>query len=502
MDLPHYDLDSLAYMSTDIVTATMSAGSQQEFTATVADVLYGSLKSGDRLETLSPFLRFFRPMEDGQRVILFLDRRPRQRDFFNPEASRSPFAVVPSGVYLIDAYGHVHQYYQENNPGLYAAEGYRFFPEKSVPTKEQDLRLPTLADVTSRMAESLKSVHRLRPLLDKAATRDDAAALMDLLDARSKGRKECGSDAIIDRLGDQLRSLNDPEISLKAFWLAPDWRSPMAFVDNGNGNKDYPAARVKYLLQTLSDARKNAALRVAAIEILLEVSRFHSGAQAGPSKSLPIDNEWLASSASEIQSLAKAIFDDDQQDGRLRSLCLRFIPLDQPAMAADARRVYARARSEELRFAIEEACLEISDGLYEGLKPPGGPVASVIVVAPERGCIKATGDNIAFLERYHERKDFHESGGTAGYPRFVLANLRTNQRFVPRFSQLSGWSSLRNGEMMFEFSLPLDVPSGDYTVTPEFSRNDEVISTGHKLMVAIRDTPAGRRLAPKNAVHY
>ncbi|MGA3042670.1 MAG: hypothetical protein ABSF54_17990 [Bryobacteraceae bacterium] len=497
MNLPHYDLDSLAYMSTDIVTATLSAGSQQQFTAAVTDVLYGSSKSGDRLETLSPFLSFFRPMEDGQRVILFLDRRPRQGDLFNPEASRSPFAVVPSGVYLIDAYEHVHQYYQENNPGLYAAEGYRFFLEKSVPTKEQDLALPTLADATSRIRASLKSVQPLRPLLDKAATRDDATALLDLLDARSRDRKGCGSDAVIDRLGEQLRALNDPEIALQSFSLAPDWRAPIAFVNNGgNPDKDYTAARVKYLLRTLSDVTKNASLRVAAMEILLDVSRFHSGPQVGPSRSLPIDNQWLAGAAGDIQSLAESIFDDGKQDDYLRSLCLRFMPIDQPAIAAVVRQVYSRTRSEELRFAIEDSFLEFSDALYEGLNPPGGPIASVIVAAPERGCIKASADNVAFVEKYREREDFHESG-EAGYPRFVLTNLRTGQRFVPKVSQLSGGSSVRSGEMTFEFSQRLDLPVGDYTVAPEFSRNGEVVSTGHKLMVVIGDTPTGRRLSLK-----
>ena len=494
MDLPHYDLDSLVYMSTDIVIATLSARSQEQFSATVADVLYGSLKSGDRLETLTPFLIFFRPMEDGQRVILFLDRRPRKPDFFNPEASKSPFAVLPSGVYLIDAYAHVHQYYQQDNPGPYVADGYQPFEPKSVPTKEQDLALPTLADTTSRISASLKAVQPLRPLLDKTATRDDATALMDLLDARSKGRKGCGSDAIIDRLGEQLRSLNDPEIALKSFSIAPDWRSPIAFVNNGNRGSDYTAPRVKYLLQTLSDARKNVALRIAAVETLLDVSRFHSSPQTGPSKSLPVDNEWLAGSAGQIQSIAKAIFDDEKQDEHLRSLCLGFIPFDQPALADDVKQVYSFTRSEELRFAIEDALLEFSDAFYEGLNPPGGPIASVIVAAPERGCVKATGDNIAFVERYRERKDFNESGG-AGYPQFVLTNPLTNQRFVPNFKQLSGWGSVRNGEITFELSQPLDLPVGDYTLAPEFSRNGKVVSTGHKLMVVISASATGSRLS-------
>jgi hypothetical protein len=73
----HLDLDSLTYLSTDLVLATLSVDAPQRFTATVTESLYGSLRPGEKLATLSDFLMFFAPMEDEQRVILFLDRRPR-----------------------------------------------------------------------------------------------------------------------------------------------------------------------------------------------------------------------------------------------------------------------------------------------------------------------------------------------------------------------------------------------------------------------------------------
>ena len=204
MDQLHYDLDSLAYMSTDIVIATLSVDTRNRITATVTDTVYGSLHAGDKLDTLSEFLGFFRPMEDGQRIVLFLDGRPHQPYFLYPEASKSPFAVPPSGVYLIDAYEHVHEYYQQNNPGPYVAQGYRFFLEASVPTKEEDLALPSLQEVRARMLASLKWVQPIRTLLDKVATRDDVPALIKLLDERSKAHKGCGiemGDAILERLG-------------------------------------------------------------------------------------------------------------------------------------------------------------------------------------------------------------------------------------------------------------------------------------------------------------
>src|SRR5215469_2328514 len=80
---PHYDVDSLVYMSTDIVVAKVSEDAQQGFAATVIETLYGSLRANDRIEKLSPFLTFFKPMESGMKVVLFLDRRPRQYDFFH-----------------------------------------------------------------------------------------------------------------------------------------------------------------------------------------------------------------------------------------------------------------------------------------------------------------------------------------------------------------------------------------------------------------------------------
>src|SRR5579863_6675444 len=92
MNLYHYDLDSLAYMSTDIVIVNLSIDSHDNFICTVTETLYGSLHAGDTLDTLAPFLLgFFKPMENGQRMVLFLDRRPQKYNFIYSELSKSPF---------------------------------------------------------------------------------------------------------------------------------------------------------------------------------------------------------------------------------------------------------------------------------------------------------------------------------------------------------------------------------------------------------------------------
>jgi hypothetical protein len=92
MDLPHYALDSLVYLSTDIVVADITKDTHGNFRATVTEPLFGSLQAGVKLDTLTPSLTFFQPPNDGQKPILFLDRRPRQYDFFHQDAAKSPFA--------------------------------------------------------------------------------------------------------------------------------------------------------------------------------------------------------------------------------------------------------------------------------------------------------------------------------------------------------------------------------------------------------------------------
>ena len=130
-------------------------------------------------------------MQGGMKVILFLDRRPHVYDFIHSDAAKSPFAIPPSGVYLIDDYEHVHEYFQEGNPGPYVAQGYTYFLQHSVPTKEQDLALPSLRETKDRIAAAIKSVQPVRPLLDKVAARRDAPALLKLVDRTSRSEKDC-----------------------------------------------------------------------------------------------------------------------------------------------------------------------------------------------------------------------------------------------------------------------------------------------------------------------
>jgi len=241
MDMPSYDEVSLVYMSTDSVIADLSEDSKQEFTATIVETLYGPLQSGDKLNTLTPFLTYFYPMKDGMRVVLFLDRHPQTYDFLH-SAAKSPFAIPPSGVYLIGHFQHVHRYFQMNNPGPYVAAGYSKFPKAQESAKEDDLKFPSLVDERAKIAESIRTVEPIRALLDKTATRDDAPALLNLVDRSSGSRENCGlrmAPAIAERATERIRSLNDPSLLLQAHVLAGDadsWSAAEGFI-NFRGRK-------------------------------------------------------------------------------------------------------------------------------------------------------------------------------------------------------------------------------------------------------------------------
>lgn len=515
MDLPHYDLDSLVYLSTDIVLADISKDAHGNFTVTVTETLYGSLQPGAKLDTLTPFLMFFQPLDDGQKVVLFLDRRPHQYDFLHQDAAKSPFAVPPSGVYLIDEYGHVHEYFQPNNPGPYVAQGYMYFLEHRVPTEKEDLALPSLDEVKARIAATVKSVIPIRYSLDQPTVAADVPGLVKLLVGRPRVPETCGvwrNDAIASRIIEKIRSLDDPELVLKLWHL--DRRVAGRFLQShGNTDKSFAAARVRYLIETLADRKKDVTLRTASSQFLLNLGRSHSGPQSAPSQTFPNDNDWSASSAAQIVTTVKAIFNDPAEDPDLRGFSLQFLDLNNPENVAAIQRVYAQTHSPELQFEIERTFLEVSDELYKSLHPSSGPVASIIQLAPEHGCRQPPDNQFVFLRRFYSTRAFNSQGAVILAGHIVLRNSQTGQSFNLRVRGLGGHYGTLDGVLPFSLEQVSDLPAGVYTLGMEYAHQfnhlptvgdvDEVPSVGHTITVAVIDSPEGKRLSiPLAAKEY
>jgi hypothetical protein len=513
MDLPHYDLDSLIYLSTDIVLADLSKDAHGNYTAAVTETLYGALRPGEKLDALTPFLMFFQPLKDGQKVILFLDRRPRQYDFFHQDAAKSPFAVPPSGVYLIDEYEHVHEYFQQNNPGPYVAQGYSFFVEHTVPTEKEDLALPSLEEVKGRIATTVKSVIPIRSFLDQPTTAADVPSLTKLLASRPRFPETCTVgryDAIASDIIRKIRSLDDPELSLRVWHLDASALSFPVVQGAGNTDRSATATRVKFLIQTLGNRKRDVSLRIASLQNLLNLSAFHSGPHSGPYTVLPIDNDWLASSAGEIAATANAIFNNATEDSDLRALSLRFLDLSNPNNVADMPRVYGQTHSSKLQFAIEQAFLEVSDELYQSLHPSSGPVASIIQLAPEHGCAQPPDNQITFVIRFYSTRAFNDRGAVVIAGRIVLKSIKSGQSLeLKNVRSMGGHYGSLEGVLLFRLDQLSEFSAGIYTLGMEYAHQfnhlpsvgdvDEVPSVGHTITVAITDSPSGKRLSIPSA---
>jgi len=493
MDLTHYDVESLAYLSTDIVVATLSENEQHQFTAIVMEALYGSLHPGDRIEKLEPFLTFFRPMKNGMKVVLFLDRRPRQYDFFHADAAKAPFAVPPSGVYLIDAYDHVHEYFQGMNPGPYVAQGYSFAFHVAEPTREQDLALPSLTETKARITESLKRVETLRPLLDKVPTPGDAPALFSVLDNRSTKPDHCmhreTGDAITERAAEQVSTLQDPELLLRLHRYRVGPRYNLSFVQRGvSPDPQFTAARVAYLLEALADKKRDISFREAAAEILIYLNRFKQASQGADTMPWLINNEWLMPAASKIRTIAESIFLDASEDSALRGLCVRLVSLDQPDAVEKIKGAYDRSSSPELRFAIEDYLLELGDNFYEKLSAPGRAFASLVVRAPETSCANLLAHTPAFIAKYRESKTVRDRVGLSGQTQIVLTNLQSGARAsAALIKSFGGWSGGYDGESWFELQKLSDLPAGDYSLRMEYRDNSSVLGTGYPLVISLTE---------------
>ena len=121
--IPRYDLQSVCYMSTDIVEATLVRCHQpgkpawsDTYTAAVLNSIEGTYKAGDQIKRLD--MEQYSPDQISQHCILFV--APAGRFSSGSPVKNAPPQVVD--MMLIDHKGSVHRYYQQSDPGLLVAD--------------------------------------------------------------------------------------------------------------------------------------------------------------------------------------------------------------------------------------------------------------------------------------------------------------------------------------------------------------------------------------------
>jgi hypothetical protein len=363
---PTYDLDSLVYLSSDIVETTVDAiqpvpGNPGDLRAqvTVTRVAAGAHHVHEVLTVTdvpfyvvrSPDQRNVQRITPGARVWLFLQPPPVPLNPANPLPPGNEQPVL-SGVHLIDD-SRVITPFQSGNPGPFLF----VLPSPGGPTEEQFRA--QLADSIARMAD-------LRDRLKKPPAPTDVQWLVPALRARPVTDGIFRDDALAKPLADRLAGLNDPAAFLEIvdapigaragalLATAMQQRATRAYFAAHLADLQIPLTRRLRLLDTLQrggpDINRSTTLTVEDLHAL----------DAGIDPSLPENGHYLqhlaetaASPAAEPQ-LARAIL------RTLRAFSTGPLASAAPPVHADLLRavhalepLYRRADDPETLFLIE-----------------------------------------------------------------------------------------------------------------------------------------------------
>jgi len=509
MNMPVYDLDSKTYLSTDIVVVQISTDDAKHKIATVQETLLGTLPIGTRLDQIDGYLSYFAKINSGDRLILFLDSRPRKLGFLYKEFEKAPYAIVPSGVELVDPFGHLHSYYQPRNPGGYFPAGFPWFPSDKSLTEDDARKFPTLSDEKQKIIEAIRSVEPARTILGHESTAEDVPRLLHFVDMTSSDTSDCAirtASAIREDAIRHIKHQNDPNLLLRAETLAGEaerWSSAEGFFEpmqdvirSKDATETFKAQRAEFLLNALADKKRPVEIRRTALSFLLYNSAW-GHPYSGVAKVLPIDAPALAPIVARLVEVSRSIFSDPDDDAVLRGMCLRFLDLDEPANVALAKSVYKAAKSDALRFEIEDVLLSKSDKLFLELAPPSSEAASIVSIEPRPGCAPAEWLEPMFFGVYREngyQKDAHRPESEADEST-VLIDRKTGKVFEVEDADRSyGSSSDGSGWGQFGVEKLEGIPTGEYSIEIQFRRNGKAIGHGYGLKVRVIEESGRKRI--------
>ncbi len=488
MNLVTYDLDSLAYMSQEIVEGTL--GKTYAFSGfSVADisvtaVYKGSFAEGDTFKIIA--LDFFRkpiadiiggdtePLREGAKVVLFLAKAKPDILYKIPEDA-SIYVPVPSGMKVL-LNDRVYGFSQWNNPGPYELETDVRFAGRTRALDEFRKQLP---DIIDRMRE-------LAGKLDAATTLKDASWLMSVLREREKLRnRKPGLDSYYDDKIEEvacsrLANLHNPEILEQSLPL--DRR---VIARRGFGT---PAGR-EYILSVLGDPKQPIERKLRLARVIQSAGEIYQSRF----EKIAIDDWQTIGEAGErnsdyITRIARLAMQNSKQE----DLCLVLTQsvdcfackitqlaeqgvkdsryLDLMNALAELKEGYNKCESEHIRFEIEVTLAHGNRELYDKLGSPCGPVISIMTTVSPSENSPAKEKRFAFDYTYYALR-------TGAYTvSVVLQNQKTGEnRIIP-----SGLSHLNEGGGGREtIVMPQDLSHGKYRAYYQFTKDERVVSKSH-----------------------
>ena len=485
MDLYTYDLDSLAYQSTEIVEADLGGPGKADgypvTTATVTAVYKGHFRPGQQISLTA--LDFFRkanpdarfgywydtkPLLSDDRVFLFLVRATKQFLYDIP-ATAEVYWPVFGGVKLV-VHGRALGFQQYNNPGPYVSD----LPG----TKE-----PTVAAFKASLSQSLKTAQRFAPVLDPEPDKKNVPALMQVLRERTHEQPNFRQrDAIAEAACARLAALQDPKILDQATQIATGWPE-MQNLDNGFAT---PQGR-QYLLGKIADKSLPLTRRRQLAGILYATGL--NWPHPVPSESQIITQiARLAESNADAEPLCLALLDIVSRAAmtinQLRSQKFSMHQLEHDFQSALSvlTAFYRQTHSEPIRYQIETIEAREGLGAYKELHPTGGPILSLVSTVRRE---TRDGKTVLGID-YSVSSPFASEPGAM--PEFVLMNSQTRREQVLPLTAGWGEEALRNGGGVSANNvvpLPPDLPPAIYHVFLRFRQDGRIISIGHSCRVSL-----------------
>ena len=497
MDMYAYDLDSLVYLSTDIIDAEpVSVPSDKGAditTVKVTQVYLGHFHAGDLVKvTALDFFRVERPDKTtvilgeggrrlgiGDRLTLFLSQAhsvflydvPKNEDIYWP---------APSGVKMLDE-GHVKGFQQYSNPGPYEMEWTTPASLEQLPTPEQFQR---------QLGESIRTVEPLRPLLTKHAVPADEPALLQVLRQRARGVFPSLSrrrDAISDAACGQVVSLHD--LNALADALAVTTNKILTSALQNPPSRDF-------LLRVIGSPAQPHDRRLGCAKAASAAFAWWD---------LPSNGDYL----SRLISLCKMV--EDTPDvaatllGQLNDLA-RYDHSDAPPAQAYPiikhglpvlRQVYSASHDGAVRFAVEQLFLDTAgESAYQALHSPCGPTLSLTRPMPPAPGAPASPPTLGYLALIRSADSpKHNPDGTettTGYAEadvvaaLVLVNVKSKKRYTHlKGREVDGLLDDEGERLVMQADLPLNLPHGCYHVFLKFIRPGQPVSVGYGYDVAL-----------------
>lgn len=477
MDLVTYDLDSLVYMSSDIVEAQL-VRNYTEHNLTLVEikvtaVYKGAIKVDQSLAITA--LDFYRvpdekmrrnstPLPIGASCFFFLVRAKAKFLWDIPDDA-VVYWTVPSGLKLVQD-NKVMGFAQQMNPGPYVAQ---------MPEDHADMTFPTLEEFRAQLPLRITQTTAWAAQPEQPAT---TPQLLQLLRERIQHAQRWQQDAIAEAVCRQLAYQQNPVILFEAISLNPPGNCP-SILARGLGTPDGREA----LLQQLSNSKEPLAQRMIYARLIQQAGSIYQTKYT--------DKGWIVTGKLEqnngeyLTRIARIAMQNQWQEGYclslLQSLDYLLNGISQSkndALQADAqtaqivlKSLYNTTKSEQIKFQIEINANRENRKTYDQLNAPGGAVISLVTIPDQQRYSKPTARNLAF--EYH----IDVLNEPIDPPSLVFLNLKTKKTYlIPTEISFQNNQGASGGKSI---TLPPDLPHGRYHIYLRFTSDGKVVSNGH-----------------------